>query len=300
MKKYFLCSVLFIVSWFSYGLTDIPQFSHRVIDTTRTLSESQKKALEAGLIDFEQPRSDGAQIAVLMIAKLDNETVEQYADRVFIQWKIGKKGQDNGILLLIVKDDKRMRIEVGYGLEGTITDLVASHIIREQLVPQFQQNNYYQGIDNTLLVLKQKIDNPNLKVTDDQEQNLNTLLAGDFGFKLINYGLVSFFICFLLISLFITRVSAKRSIGTGLLNGLSIGGFTLWQGYPIHIALPLLFLAFVVSTIMSGILTARGGSGGDNNRRGGGFGGSGGGFGGRSGGFGGGGRSGGGGASGSW
>ncbi|WP_209435737.1 hypothetical protein, partial [Gilliamella intestini] len=70
MKRYFLCSVLFLISWFSYGLTDIPQFSHRVIDTTNTLTESQKNALEASLIDFEKPRSDGVQIAVLMIAKL--------------------------------------------------------------------------------------------------------------------------------------------------------------------------------------------------------------------------------------
>ncbi|WP_202115350.1 TPM domain-containing protein [Gilliamella sp. Pas-s25] len=296
MKKYFLCSILFIISWLSYGLTDIPAFKHRVIDTTNTLTSSQLSTLEANLSDYEKSQTDGKQIAVLMIAKLDNETIEQYADRVFIQWKIGEKGQDNGILLLIVKDDKRMRIEVGYGFEGTITDLVASHIIREQLAPQFQKNNYYQGIDNALLVLKQKIDNSNPKDDDTQGQNLNTLLAGDFGSKLINYGLVSFFICFLLTSLFITKVSAKRSLGTGLLNGLSIGGFTLWQGYPVHIALPLLFLAFVVSTMISGILTARGGRGG------GGFGGSGGGFGGGSGGFsgGGGGRSGGGGASGSW
>lgn len=303
MKKYFLCSILFIISWLSYGLTDIPAFKHRVIDTTNTLTSSQLSTLEANLSDYEKSQTDGKQIAVLMIAKLDNETIEQYADRVFIQWKIGEKGQDNGILLLIVKDDKRMRIEVGYGLEGTITDLVAIHIIREQLAPQFQKNNYYQGIDNALLVLKQKIDNSNPKDADTQDQNLNTLLAGDFGSKLINYGLVSFFICFLLTSLFITKVSAKRSLGTGLLNGLSIGGFTLWQGYPVHIALPLLFLAFVVSTMISGILTARDGRGGGSNRRGGGgFGGSGGGFGGGSGGFsgGGGGRSGGGGASGSW
>jgi uncharacterized protein len=153
VKRYFLCSVLFLISWFSYGLTDIPQFSHRVIDTTKTLTESQKNALEASLIDFEKPRSDGAQIAVLMIAKLDNETVEHYANRVFNQWGIGKKGQDNGILLLIVKDDKQMRIEVGYGLEGLVTDLVASRIIREQLAPQFKQGNFNNGISNAIAAL---------------------------------------------------------------------------------------------------------------------------------------------------
>ncbi|MCX8607745.1 MULTISPECIES: TPM domain-containing protein, partial [unclassified Gilliamella] len=98
MKRYFLSSLLLIFSWFCYGLTDIPEFAHRVIDTTHTLTDSQKELLESSLIGFEKPRTDGAQIAVLMIPKLDDETVEQYADRVFIQWKIGRKGQDNGIL----------------------------------------------------------------------------------------------------------------------------------------------------------------------------------------------------------
>ncbi|MCX8650352.1 TPM domain-containing protein [Gilliamella sp. B2776] len=300
MKNYFLLSFLLMFSWLSYGLTDIPSFNQRVIDTTNTLTSSQVNTLESSLLEFEKPRTDGAQIAVLMIAKLDNETIEQYADRVFIQWKIGKKGLDNGILLLIVKDDKLMRIEVGYGFEGTITDLVANHIIREQLVPQFKQNNYYQGIDNALSVLKEKIDTSASDFGDEKEQNLNTLLASEFGSQLINYGLVSFFMCFFIANLLFNKVSAKRSLGTGLLNGLSVGGFTLWHGYPINMVLPVLFLAFVTSTILSGILSAGGRNGGSNNRRGGGgFGGFGGGSGGGFGG-GGGGRSGGGGASGSW
>lgn len=296
MKKYFLLSFLLIFSWLSYGLTDIPVFHQRVIDTTNTLTPSQINTLESSLIDFEKPRTDGTQIAVLMIANLNNETIEQYADRVFIQWKIGKRGLDNGILLLIVKYEKRMRIEIGYGLEGTITDLMASHIIREQLAPQFKKNNYYQGIYNALSVLKEKIDNSASDFDDKQEQKLSFLLAGEFGSLLINYGLVSFFICFVIANLLFTKVSAKRILGTGLLNGFSVGGFTLWHGYPLTIVLPLLFLAFVASTILSGILTARGRNGGGSNNCSGGFGG------GSSGGFGGGGggRSGGGGASGGW
>lgn len=302
MKRLFVFSVLLMISWLSYGLTEIPVFSQRVIDITHTLTSSQIDKLESSLIAFEKPRTDGAQIAVLMIAKLDNETIEQYADRVFIDWKIGKKGRDNGILLLIVKDDKRMRIEVGYGLEGTITDLIASHIIRDQLAPQFKQHNYYQGIYDALTVLSQKIDNSDTTTDDDSQQNLNSLLASDFGATVFNYGLVSFFICFVIANFILSnsgKISAKRSLSTGLLNGLSVGGFTLWHGYPLYFALPLLFLAFVASTILSGILMAKG-SGGGINRRGGG-----GGFGGNSGGSGGfggggGGRSGGGGASGSW
>ena len=304
MKKYYLLFCLLFFSVVSYALTEIPTFDRRVIDTSDTLEPSQIDDLESSLISFEKTRTDGAQIAVLMIPKLDNETVEQYADRVFIQWKIGKKEQDNGILLLIVKDDKLMRIEVGYGFEGTITDLIASHIIREQLAPQFKRNNYYQGIHDALSVLINKLNDPQQVPATNNDTDLKTVLASEFGANLFNYGLASFFICFAVASLFSinsTKRRASRSLGTGLLNGISVGGFTLFNGYSLHIVLPLLFLAFVASAILSGILTMSGGSG---RGRGGGFGGGkGGGFGGGPfGGFGGGGggRSGGGGASGSW
>ena len=305
MKKYYLLFCLLFFSIVSYALTEIPTFDHRVIDTSYTLESSQIDDLESSLIGFEKKRTDGAQIAVLMINKLDNETIEQYADRVFIQWKIGKKEQDNGILLLIVKDDKLMRIEVGYGFEGTITDLIASHIIREQLAPQFKKNNYYQGIHDALSVLISKLNDPQQvpETNNDPDPDLETVLASEFGANLFNYGLASFLICFGVVSLFLissTKRRAARSLGTGLLNGISVGGFTLFNGYSLHIVLPLIFLAFVASTILSGILTmsssGRGRGGGFGGGKGGGFGGgSFGGFGG-----GGGGRSGGGGASGSW
>ena len=303
MKKYYLLFCLLFFSVVSYALTEIPTFDHRVIDTSHTLESSQIDDLESSLIGFEKKRTDGAQIAVLMINKLDNETIEQYADRVFIQWKIGKKEKDNGILLLIVKDDKLMRIEVGYGFEGTITDLIASHIIREQLAPQFKKNNYYQGIHDALSVLISKLNDPQQVPETNNDPDLETVLASEFGANLFNYGLASFLICFGVVSLFLissTKRRAARSLGTGLLNGISVGGFTLFNGYSLHIVLPLIFLAFVASTILSGILTmsssGRGRGGGLGGGKGGGFGGgSFGGFGG-----GGGGRSGGGGASGSW
>ena len=303
MKKYYLLFCLLFFSVVSYALTEIPAFDHRVIDTSHTLESSQIDDLESSLIGFEKKRTDGAQIAVLMINKLDNETIEQYADRVFIQWKIGKKEKDNGILLLIVKDDKLMRIEVGYGFEGTITDLIASHIIREQLAPQFKKNNYYQGIHDALSVLISKLNDPQQVPETNNDPDLETVLASEFGANLFNYGLASFLICFGVVSLFLissTKRRAARSLGTGLLNGISVGGFTLFNGYSLHIVLPLIFLAFVASTILSGILTmsssGRGRGGGFGGGKGGGFGGgSFGGFGG-----GGGGRSGGGGASGSW
>ncbi|MWP49700.1 MULTISPECIES: YgcG family protein [unclassified Gilliamella] len=215
-----------MISWFSYGLTDIPQFSHRVIDTTKTLTDSQKNALEASLIDFEKTRSDGAQIAVLMITKLDNETVEHYANRVFNQWGIGKKGQDNGILLLIVKDDKQMRIEVGYGLEGIVTDLVASRIIREQLAPQFKQNDYYQGIIDAISVLKGVIIGNDVNL-ERQTQNNHRIGLSDMLDMMFNWiiqqswKVFSFFVCLVFTVKFEKNVF-KRTIITSLSNSLFI------------------------------------------------------------------------------
>ncbi len=226
MKKYVFFSMLLMLSWFSYGLTEIPAFNSHIIDTTNTLSASQVKSLESSLIQFEHSKTDGAQIAVLMIAKLDNETIEQYAQRVFNQWKIGRKGLDNGILLLVVKDDRQMRIEVGYGLEGIVTDLVASHIIREQLAPQFKQNNYYQGIDDAVSVLKSAIIGNNIylenQTQDNQTIGLSEMLDMLFHWiAQLSWKVCSFLVCLALTVKFEKNIF-KRIIITSLSNSLFI------------------------------------------------------------------------------
>lgn len=81
---------------------------------------------------------------------LDGDTIENFAVRLFEQWKIGKKGKDNGVLLLIAINERKLRIEVGYGLESTITDGKAGEIIREVITPEFKKNNYYEGILNKI------------------------------------------------------------------------------------------------------------------------------------------------------
>ena len=226
MKKYVFFSMLLMLSWFSYGLTEIPAFNSHIIDTTNTLSASQVKSLESSLIQFEHSKTDGAQIAVLMIAKLDNETIEQYAQRVFNQWKIGRKGLDNGILLLVVKDDRQMRIEVGYGLEGIVTDLVASHIIREQLAPQFKQNNYYQGINDAISVLKDvTIGNeihPEKQTQNNHRIGLSEMLDMLFNWIIQqSWKVFSFFVCLAFTVKFEKNVF-KRIIITSLSNSLFI------------------------------------------------------------------------------
>lgn len=123
----------------------VPALTARVMDLTGTLTPAQRSALEAKLAAFEGEK--GAQIAVLMVSTTQPETIEQYSIRVVDVWKLGRKGVDDGVLLLVAKDDRKMRIEVGYGLEGALPDAVAKRIISEVITPFFKRGDFYGGID---------------------------------------------------------------------------------------------------------------------------------------------------------
>lgn len=123
----------------------IPPLRARVTDLTGTLDVEQKGLLEAKLAAVE--RAKGAQIVLLVVPTVQPESVEQYALRVVEVWKPGRRGVDDGALLLVAKDDRRMRIEVGYGLEGVLNDATAKRIISELIAPRFKQGDFYGGID---------------------------------------------------------------------------------------------------------------------------------------------------------
>jgi len=123
----------------------VPSLSARITDLTDTLTSKQKATLERSLANFEAQK--GAQIAVLIIPTTTPEAIEQYSLRVVEQWKLGRKKVDDGALLLIAKDDRALRIEVGYGLEGALNDAVSKRIISEIIVPRFKQDDYYGGIE---------------------------------------------------------------------------------------------------------------------------------------------------------
>ncbi|MBC7512239.1 TPM domain-containing protein [Candidatus Saccharibacteria bacterium] len=119
--------------------TDIP-----VVDQTNTLSEEQKVTL-AEQIAAERTKS-GNQIAVLIIPTLENESIEDYSLKVAREWGVGTSQNSNGVLLLVAKNDRRLRIEVGTGLEGALTDVQTGRIIRNDITPLFKQDDYYGGI----------------------------------------------------------------------------------------------------------------------------------------------------------
>jgi uncharacterized protein len=122
----------------------VPPLKTRVTDLTGTLAPSQRETLEQELRTFEARK--GSQIAVLIVPTTQPEAVEQYSIRVAEAWKLGRKGVDDGVLLLVAKQDRELRIEVGYGLEGVIPDAVAKRVISEIIIPYFKQGDFYGGI----------------------------------------------------------------------------------------------------------------------------------------------------------
>jgi len=122
----------------------VPPFSARVLDATGTLASAEQSALEQQLAALESRK--GSQIAVLIVPTVRPETIEQFAMRVVEQWQLGRRGVDDGVLLLVAKDDREVRIEVGYGLEGAIPDATANRVIDEFIVPRFRQGDFAGGI----------------------------------------------------------------------------------------------------------------------------------------------------------
>lgn len=123
----------------------VPPLTARVTDLTGTLTAQQQASLEQKLQQFESEK--GSQIGVLIVPTTQPESIEQYSIRVVELWKLGRKGADDGALLIVAKDDHAVRIEVGYGIEGVLTDAMSSRIIREDIIPRFKEGNFYAGID---------------------------------------------------------------------------------------------------------------------------------------------------------
>ena len=134
------------LGWFGIAAAQVPvpPLTGRVTDQTGTLSAEQTATLEQTLSAFEARK--GSQLAVLMVATTAPEEVEQYALRVAEQWKLGRKKIDDGAILVVAKNDRAMRIEVGYGLEGALSDLTSKRIINETILPRFKGQDFYGGI----------------------------------------------------------------------------------------------------------------------------------------------------------
>lgn len=249
----------------------VPELSRRVTDLTATLDAGQVATLEGKLAAFEAQQ--GSQIAVLIVPTTQPEDIAQFGIRVAEQWKIGREKIDDGVILIVARDDRTLRLEVGYGLEGAIPDAVAKRVIAETITPHFRAGDFYGGIDAGMQQLMRLIEGEQLPPPGAAGT------GGDDGpfVMLIVGGIVAGW----LLSLLMSRPAAGgiAALGSGAVGAMLLGFTPL-----------LLFIAvFVFAGVASGFRHGGGWTSG-----GGGFGRGGGSWGGGGGGFGGGG------ASGSW
>ena len=140
----------------AWAQAPIPTFASPVVDTTNTLDAATRQKLEQQALALQQRK--GSQLQVLMIPSTQPEGIEAYAVRAFESFKLGRKGIDDGVLLVIAKDDRKARIEVGYGLEGAIPDIAAGRIIQEYMVPKFRQGDYAGGVEDATAQLVKLVD----------------------------------------------------------------------------------------------------------------------------------------------
>lgn len=252
-------------SWFCSVAAQvaIPTLSARVTDLTATLTVDQTASLERRLAAFEEKK--GAQIAVLIVPTTEPETIEQYSMRVVEEWKLGRKKVDDGALLIVAKEDRTLRIEVGYGLEGALNDAVSKRIISEVIVPYFKQGDYSGGIEAGIDSMMNVVSGEAL-ATPEHKTALSTRDAGVAGIYI-----ALFFLSGVLRSKFGRFPGALATGGVAAVLGWVLGGSFL-------LALAVGVITIVL-TLFSGIRGVGGGHYGGKGGRGG-FGGGGGGFGG--------------------
>ena len=264
-------------------LVPVPPLQARLTDLTRTLTPEQQSGLEQNLRAFEARK--GTQIAVLMVPTTKPEEIEQYSLRVVEQWKLGRKKVDDGALLLIAKDDRTMRIEVGYGLEGAMNDATAKRIISETITPRFKEDDYFGGVSAGIDQM--------IRVADGEPLPEPVRGAQGIGFNNIGQLIPVLFVAAMVVG------GILRSLLGRVPGALATGGLLGLAGWLMGGALIAVVIGGVIAFLITlvGASTGRrggfygglGGMGGGGRSGGGGFSG---GFGGGGGGFGGGGASG--------
>jgi len=271
-----LCFALPPLLGWSANEVALPALTERVTDLTGTLSAQDKAGLTASLATLEKDK--GAQIAIVLLPTTQPESIEQFGIRLAEAWKIGRKGIDDGVIIIVAKDDRKMRIEVGYGLEGAIPDAIAKRIVAEQMAPRFREGDFAGGLRATVATLDKVIRGEPLPAPVVQ-----TAPSGADSGDALTFLLIVFFMAGVIRSMF------------GLLGSLAVSGIAGWLAWTVFASLGLAGGAALVAFVLSFIRLGRGGwSSGGRGGFPGGFGGGsgGGGFSGGGGGFGGGGASG--------
>ncbi|MBR10100.1 MAG: hypothetical protein CMP48_20720 [Rickettsiales bacterium] len=280
--------IIFLFSSVLIAQESLPKLETRVTDQTGTLTSSEISSLENKLKSYED--SKGSQVVVVLIPTTGDETIEQYSIRLAEAWKIGRNGVDDGVIMLFAMQDRKMRIEVGYGLEGALTDALSKRIITNVITPDFRSGHFYSGIDSGVDVVLSAIAGEELPPAVREETSSSDPFVG-LGAVILIIGVV-----FLIIVKSIMNKKLGKGRSTGIMSVIVFLVSWLLLGFGAAI-----FITAIVSIFMAAPSGGRGGRGGGGMYWGGGGGFSGGGGGWSGGGFsGGGGGFGGGGASGGW
>jgi len=210
----------------------VPPLSGRVVDQTATLTSGDIASLTQTLKEFEARK--GSQIAVLIVPTTDQETIEQFSIRVAEAWKIGRKKIDDGALLVIAKDDRHLRIEVGYGLEGALTDATTKRIIDEEITPKFKAGDFAGGVSAGINRMIRVIDGEKLPAPEPEHWRSPGLFNTIDPFN-------PFVIVFVLIAGGILRGTLGR-----LLGSIATGGFVGFLAW--------LFVGSIAASIIAGII----------------------------------------------
>lgn len=150
----------------------VPTLTSAVTDLTDTLSAADRNSLETALRDFSKQK--GSQVAVLIVPTTQPETIEQFSIRAAETWKLGRDKIDDGVLLLVAKNDRKVRIEVGYGLEGAIPDAIGKRIVEETILPKFKSGDFAGGIRDGVQVIIKLIDGEQLPQPRTSNRNPET------------------------------------------------------------------------------------------------------------------------------
>ena len=199
----------------------LPALEARVTDLTGTLTAAQQSTLEEKLAAFEARK--GAQIAVLILPTTEPEDIAQFGVRLLESWKLGRKGIDDGAALIVAKQDRTVRIEVQYGLEGVLTDAISSRIVNDTIVPQFKEGDFAGGINAGVDLILKVVDGEPLPAPDQKWRRTNST-------ERLSKFLVFALVVGLILRNFIGRAPA------GLIAGAGSAGMAWWLHTPLPAA----------------------------------------------------------------
>jgi len=228
----------------------VPALKARVTDLTGTLSAGQVGALEQRLAAFEAKK--GSQIAVLMLPTTQPETIEQYSIRVAEAWKIGRKGTDDGVILIVAKDDRRLRIEVGYGLEGAIPDATAKRVISETITPRFKAGDFHGGVSAGVDQLIGLVDGEKLPPPSGSGRGPVSTQGGMDPFDYLIPGFI-----FVVAVGSVLKAVLGRFAGS-LVSGV-VAGLFAWFLFSVAVGGIVGFVAFILTLVNSGNVSLGGG-----------------------------------------